>query len=456
MPEEPTQEKVKKTLKYSILDGSFYSSMVGFGESFFTAFAVFLKASNLQIGLLGSLPQTLGSFIQLFSNQLIRLFGSRKKLILTCAMLQALIHIPIALVFFMGTFSVYNLILFISIYFILAMIVGPAWSSWMGDLVNEKERGSYFGRRNKIAGFVSFITFIIAGYLLQNFSDGSTHQYIGFLIIFGIAFASRVVSFYYLTKQHEPAYEIVQKAQFTLIEFIQQSFKRNFNRFVIYLCFMNFAVYISAPFVTAYLLYGLKMDYKTYTIVIAAATLAKLLMMPVWGRIADRYGTKKVLFASGILMPFTPLLFALSPNTYFLIAAQIFSGITWAGFELASFNYIFDATDVQKRVTCISYLNVLNGIAILIGALAGSFIVKYNNLFWSAYILVFIISFALRLLATIIFLPKIEERRNVENTTYPNLMLSLISDATTNGVFHTIMTIPEKTTAIFKNGFKKK
>ena len=230
MPEEPTQEKVKKSLKYSIIDGAFYSSMVGFGESFFTAFAVFLKASNLQIGILGSLPQTLGSFLQLFSNQLIKLFGSRKRLILTCAMLQTLIHIPIALVFFMGTFSVYNLILFISIYYMLAMIVGPAWTSWMGDLVNEKERGSYFGRRNKIAGFVSFLTFIMAGYLLQNFSDGSTQQYIGFLIIFGIAFASRLVSFYYLTKQHEPQYEIVQKAQFTLIEFMQQSFKRNINR----------------------------------------------------------------------------------------------------------------------------------------------------------------------------------------------------------------------------------
>lgn len=48
-------DKIKKSLKCSILDGTFYSIMIGSGESFFFAFAVFLKANNIQLGLLGSL-----------------------------------------------------------------------------------------------------------------------------------------------------------------------------------------------------------------------------------------------------------------------------------------------------------------------------------------------------------------------------------------------------------------
>ena len=56
-----TEEKVRKSLRYSITDGAFYSAMVGFGESFFSVFAVFMKASNLHPGLLGALPQTIGS-----------------------------------------------------------------------------------------------------------------------------------------------------------------------------------------------------------------------------------------------------------------------------------------------------------------------------------------------------------------------------------------------------------
>ena len=71
--------KVKKSLKYSIWDGSFASAMVGFGESFFSAFAIFLKASNFQISLLGSLPRAMGSFVQLYSSKLLKIFGTRKR-----------------------------------------------------------------------------------------------------------------------------------------------------------------------------------------------------------------------------------------------------------------------------------------------------------------------------------------------------------------------------------------
>ncbi|HEX9136378.1 MAG TPA: hypothetical protein VF905_05485, partial [Nitrospirota bacterium] len=49
--------RIRKSLRYSIFDGAFAASMIGFGESFFVAFGLFLKATTLQVGLLSSLPQ---------------------------------------------------------------------------------------------------------------------------------------------------------------------------------------------------------------------------------------------------------------------------------------------------------------------------------------------------------------------------------------------------------------
>ena len=60
-------EKIQKSLRYSIFDGAFSAAMIGFGESFFVPFALFLKATSIQIGVLSSLPQALGSLLQLFS-----------------------------------------------------------------------------------------------------------------------------------------------------------------------------------------------------------------------------------------------------------------------------------------------------------------------------------------------------------------------------------------------------
>ena len=168
--------KVKKSLKLSIMEGGFASAMVGFGESFFSAFAIFLKASNFQIGLVGSLPRAMGSFVQLYSHKVLNLFKSRKKFIAFFVLLQALMYLPIALVFFFGNFSVPLLILFLCLYYIFGMSVGPAWSSWMGDLVSSEFRGKYFSKRNTIAGFVSFAVLMVILAALQFVREGGNSE----------------------------------------------------------------------------------------------------------------------------------------------------------------------------------------------------------------------------------------------------------------------------------------
>jgi len=142
---EDLNKTIEKSLLYSILDRTFYSAMVGFGESFFSAFAIFLKANDLHLGLLTSLPRVLGSLSQLYSNRLLGLFRSRKNLICFSVLLQGLMYIPITLAFFFGTYKVIHLIIFVCLYSILGMILDLSWNSWMGDLVEESRRGTYFG-----------------------------------------------------------------------------------------------------------------------------------------------------------------------------------------------------------------------------------------------------------------------------------------------------------------------
>jgi MFS family permease len=196
---------------------------------------------------------------------------------------------------------------------------------------------------------------------------------------------------------------------------------------------------MSAPFFVPYMLKDLQLDYMSFTIINAAAIVIKFLAMPVWGKASDRFGTKKILSLTGFLMPCVSFLWVISADFYYLIVIQMYAGFVWAGFELAAFNFVFDTTTPHRRATVVAYYNVLNGVCIFAGSMAGAVIVKYNALFGSKYFLVFILSTVLRFVASFVFIPKLKEVRTVEEIPYSQLFFKIIRTMPTAGVIFSLI-----------------
>lgn len=446
------QEKKQRSLKYSVVDGSFYSVMAGFGESFFSAFAIFLNATSGQLALLGSLPQMIGSISQLFTRRLIRLFGNRQKFIVFSAIMQGLMHLPILAAYFFGTLSATMLLIAASLYWFFGMILGPAWNSWMGDLVDENVRGSYFGKRNFICGFASFASFLTAGYLLQFYTDSLGEKFLGFAFIFIIAICARLASAYFLSTMYEPAYEMPKVNPFPFKEFLKAVRTTNFGTFVSFIWVLNFGVFLSGPFFAPYMLTELGLTYMQYTFINAAAIIAKLIFMPVWGKASDKFGTRKLMFLSAWLVVFVPITWLFADSVWYLIVIQLYSGFAWAGFDITTFNFLFDTTQPSKRASAIAYHNVINGLMLLAGALLGGVLVKYG---WipgiSVYLGVFLASGLIRLFACIFFLLRIKEVRTFEKIGYRRLLLRELTVLPTMGLIQGAVHSTSKTKNRVKN-----
>ncbi|PIN68837.1 hypothetical protein COV94_03670, partial [Candidatus Woesearchaeota archaeon CG11_big_fil_rev_8_21_14_0_20_57_5] len=285
----------QRSLRLSVWDGAFHAAMVGMGESFFQAFAVFLQATNTQLGLLWSLPQSLGAISQLWAARLLRTFGSRKRHTVMFAFLQALTHLAMAVAIFFGGYSVNWLILWVVGYFVLGNLCAPAWTSWMGDLVDEKERGTYFGRRNAVVGITAFLAMMLAGTVLERAGLWFGSHYIGFALLLVLATIAKIVSVSLLSRQDEPALVLDPAKQFTFMEFLRQAHQNNFGRFVLFMGAMSFSVFVSAPFFVPYMLKSLGMSYIVFTVISAFTLLAKYAVMPFWGEAADRFGTRRTM-----------------------------------------------------------------------------------------------------------------------------------------------------------------
>jgi len=200
----------------------------------------------------------------------------------------------------------------------------------------------------------------------------------GFIFLFVLAFLFRMICINVFRRQYEPKIKLEKGYYFSFGEFLLNSPKTNFGRFTIFRTFLGFASAVSSPLLVVYLLRDLKFNYLTYMIVIFSGTFFSLLVMGLWGKIADRYGNYKVLCITSVTIPLVPILWVLHVSPIYLVfVPALVSGISWAGFDLASANFIYDNVSPQKRGLVISYFNMIVGIGVFFGAGLGALLVEY-------------------------------------------------------------------------------
>lgn len=424
-----SKEKIQKALKISIKEGVAYSIMEGMGLRYITPYALLLGASNKVIGFLTSIPQIASAFIQYLSLKILGEKISRKSLSFWGAFTQAITWffiILLAILYFpLNVKSSLIPVSLITIYTVLVAsgsIFAPAWSSWMKDLVDEKNLGSYFGKRNRIVGFASLSSMLIAGFILD-LAKKLGLEFFGFLIIFFIALFARLTSALLLRKQYEPPFKSHKGYYFSLIDFIKLMPHSNFGRFTAFVNLFMFSVAIAGPFFAVYMLKHLQLSYSQFTLVSLASSTTSLLSMPFWGRLGDRYGNLKILKINAFLIPIIPLIWASTTFMnkhfafYFLFLIEAYSGFLWAGFNIASSNFIYDAVTRQKLAICVTYYNILNSTMVFIAASLGGYLASYNILKGipaGNIIQVFLLSGILRIMVSLLILPHIKEVKKVE------------------------------------------
>ena len=411
-PASSHREEIKAALRYSTVDGMAYASMIGFGEHYIVAYAVALRATSLQIGLLCAAPSLLAALAQTKSADMARALGSRKAIVLIFALLQGLMWLPIMVIpFVFATSPGWWLIAFVTMYTAFGAVVTPCWASTMAEVVPDRLRGEYFGRRGSLSTLASIIVFLVAGIFLYYFTG---ELLVAFAALFGAAFFSRLVSWVFLTKLPEFSPTVKKEEPLKPGAFVKVLTGTNLGRAMAFLILMSFVVNIASPYFAVYMLRDLGLSYLAFAILETCSSVATLLTLTHWGEAADKVGNFKMLAIASIMVPLVPLIWLASDNLIYLGIVQLFTGFAWAGFNLCSVNFLYDATSARNRTVYLSYFNALNGIAASLGAIIGGYSAPYLPiLFGYGTLTLFLISGYLRGIVSMAFLPEIKEVRRV-------------------------------------------
>ena len=398
----------RRSLDASIKDGIAWSVMSGFVDGYTVPFAMALKAGSMEIGILRSLAPLLGSLGQLKTADCVNALRSRKRFVSLGVQAQILsLAAAASCVFMPEGLALPVLIAAGVVYSITGTLVGPPWSSMMGEYLPASKRGVYFGWRNRIVGVLVTAFSLVAGLILSWFGREALA---GFLILFGAAAVLRIVSWRYLGRMYEPPYREVVEEHFTFRQFVSRLGRSNFATFTFCCAFYMFATYISSPFFAVYLLDGLRYDYLRYMAVTSAGGLSLYVSMRYWGGWADAIGGARVVKMSAVMIPLIPLLWTLSPDYRFLTLVELYSGLAWAAYIMGCNNFIYDAVHPAKRTRAMAYYGAITGLGQAAGPLIGGFLYSHlPAIKGHSFICLLLITAALRMLAGIAFIRYVKE-----------------------------------------------
>jgi len=169
------------------------------------------------------------------------------------------------------------------------------------------------------------------------------------------------------------------------------------------------AVSIAGPYFTPYMFVHLRLSYSGFVVVVCAAFLAKILLLPAVGRIVQRWGANRVLWTSGMIIAPIPALWLLYDGFAYLLALQVLAGTTWAAYELATLLLFFETIPNAKRLSILTIFNLGYATAIVVGSLVGGLILVALGSGREAYLAIFVVSTIARVaaLALLVRMPKV-------------------------------------------------
>jgi MFS family permease len=387
--------------------------MNGLTEPFMIPYVLALGATPFQAGLLSSLRNLLLAGVQLLSPGFIRRAGSRRSLVLWTVAFQAALWIPLALAQpLFGAGAVVAVIVGYTLGSASAMLGGPAWSSLVADYTPAGERGRQFGRRARLAGIAATVAGLAAGGALE-WSSGNAVT--GFAVLCASACLARVASFGAITRFHDRGHVEEPHLRFTFVQFLRGTPRSNFARFTLCMSANSLATHVAAPFFAVYLLDTAGYSYVEYTLVMLGGSLTGMLTGPWWGRIGDRAGNQAVLRWTTTAVALLPVLWIVFDHPAWMLGANALGAFLWGGLSLSTMNFLYDAVTPAKRHACVAYFNVLNGLGVSAGALAGGWIVaSAGSEGMTPFYAVFLISAALRLFSAWGFRRFVQEVREVD------------------------------------------
>lgn len=354
-------ETIQKNERFSIWNGAFSIVSMSFVVGFIPLFAILvLGANNQQIGLISSLPSLMSIIAMIPGAVWINRLETKKKFTAVSIFAARFFFLLILLVPFIPFVNqAWIFVVLIALMNFPNALATLSWQSFIGDIIPDEKRASFFSQRNRILTLVGMITTFSAGMILNLFERSAAGPY---QVFFVVAFAFGVLEVYYLMKHTEyrkerPKREKVRR--FDLSIFPKMVKHKPYLYFLLCALLFNFGWQMAWPLFSIYQINYAHATAIWISMFTVANQISQILSYKWWGRSADKWGNTTMLVICAVGIATAPILTVMSTNLIYLTFVNLWTGIFVAGTTMLLFNQLLKVSPDNNRTSFIANYNVL-------------------------------------------------------------------------------------------------
>ncbi|GAB4307572.1 MFS transporter [Pseudothermotoga elfii] len=334
----------------------------------FTGLALAFNLDEFLIGVSASFPM-IAQVFQVISPVIIKKFPKRRFM---TNVFNLFSRSPWILLMIFLLFPNRNPAVFITVFAIsqiFGTLAGNAWTSLVRDLIPEKERGSFFGKRNVYISLTTLVAFYGYSLLIEKFKDP-----LGYELVIAAGMLGMLISLWSLRKV--PDVPIKSSGALVETKLVLQDF--NFMRLCIFYLMWNAVIAFSSPFFSFHLLKNLNVPFSYIGFTTVINSVVAMIFYGFWGKFSDRHGHKTTAVLGVFIACFiSPLWILMNQATwrYMMLIDAVMSAIAWSAINLSFLTLPMEVASSSSPAYFAIY-SVFGGIGGLIGSLVGGAVAK--------------------------------------------------------------------------------
>lgn len=378
------------------------------GGVFLTGFALALGASSTVIGVLAGVPFMV-KLSQLYLSWRIERVGHWRRSALEAALLSraALFIAALAPLVVGPGAGAWVLVAVIAASALGATIFEMAFQTWMAELIPERSRGEFWGRRARVAGIAGLVASLAAAFAVDRAGHNGTPTLREFAIVIAVGALAGLLGLAFIRRVPSPRRHQSRVEPISLRTALSRPLHDvNYRRLLGFVAAWGMSGGIVAPFIAVYMLEQLRLSFLAVTILtsITAGTIS--LVQLHWGRLGDHFGSKTVLRAGTYVIAVVPFLwlFTRPGRTWLVVIIQLLAGVGWGAYHLSLTNLVLKLAPPDGRPSYLATFGAAQGsaeaLAPVLGGLALDALVSRGISWLTAFQVMISISLLLFIVAT--------------------------------------------------------